>query len=140
MSDAELADRIAIDDQLARYCRAIDTDDWDLLDEVFAPDAVVDYTSSGGIRGIFPEVKAWLAHVLPHFAVRQHYVTNREVTIDGDVATSRAYLYNPMGVRRADGGVDLFFTGGVYRDRWRRTPAGWRIVERVEVELWRHGR
>jgi hypothetical protein len=140
MSDRALADRLAIEDQLVRYCRAIDAGEWDLLDAVFTPDAVLDYTSSGGIRGVFPDVKAWLASVLPRFAVRQHYVTNREIAIDGDVATSRAYLYNPMGTRRPDGGTDLFFTGGEYRDRWRRTPDGWRIVERVETEWWRDRR
>ena len=135
-----IADRLAIEDQLTRYCRAIDTGAWDLLDAVFTPDAVIDYTSSGGIRGSFPEVKAWLARVLPRFAVRQHLVTNHEITIDGDRATSRAYLYNPMGLRRDDGGVDLFHVGGEYQDRWRRTADGWRIVERVEIERWRDGR
>jgi hypothetical protein len=134
---ASLADRFAIADQLARYCRAIDTGEWDLLDTIFTPDAIIDYTSSGGIRGAFPEVKAWLAGVLPRFPVRQHFVSNQEITIDGDVAVSRAYLYNPMGRRRDDGGVDLFFTGGVYQDRWRRTRDGWRIVERIEIEFWR---
>ena len=140
MSDprlAALADRLAIDDQLTRYCRAIDGGEWDLLDAVFTPDAVLDYTSSGGIRGAFPEVKAWLAQVLPLFAVRQHFVTNRDVTLDGDAATSRCYLLNPMGRRRDDGGVDLFVTGATYVDRWRRTAEGWRIVERTLVEHWR---
>ena len=132
-----LADRLAIEEALARYCRAIDFGEWDVLDTVFTRDAVLDYTSSGGIRGAFPEVKAWLAKVLPLFPVRQHYVTNREITLRGDEATSSAYLYNPMGRRRDDGGADLFFTGGVYRDRWRRTPDGWRIVERIETEIWR---
>jgi len=142
MSDAvtRLADRLAIDDQLTRYCRAIDTGTWDLLDEVFTPDAVVDYTSSGGQRGAYREIKAWLASVLPSFAMRQHLVTNREIAIDGDTATSRAYLLNPMGIRRADGGLDLFITGATYHDRWRRTPNGWRLVERVLEEHWRDRR
>jgi len=142
MSDAvtRLADRLAIDDQLTRYCRAIDTGAWDLLDDVFTPDAVVDYTSSGGQRGTYREIKAWLASVLPNFAMRQHLVTNREITIDGDTATSRAYLLNPMGIRRADGGLDLFITGATYHDRWRRTPDGWRLVERVLEEHWRDRR
>lgn len=137
---AALADRLAIDDQLTRYCRAIDTGEWDLLDGIFTPDAVLDYTSSGGIRGTFAEVKPWLAQVLPLFPIRLHYVTNREVEITGDAATSRAYLYNPMGTTSPEGKVTLFFTGGVYHDRWRRTADGWRIVERVEVEHWRDGR
>lgn len=132
-----VADRLAIEAQLARYCRAIDTGAWDLLDDVFAPDAVLDYTSPGGIRGVFPDVKAWLAQVLPLFDVRQHYVTNLEVEVAGDAATSRAYLYNPMGRRDADGRLSLVVMGGVYHDRWRRTPGGWRIVERIETETWR---
>jgi hypothetical protein len=132
-----VADRIAIAEQLARYCRAIDTGEWDLLDGVFTPDAVLDYTSPGGIRGGFAEVKAWLAEVLPLFPIRQHYVTNLEIELDADAGTSRAYLYNPMGRRNDDGGVSLFVTGGRYEDRWRRTPGGWRIVERVETETWR---
>lgn len=135
-----LADRTAIDEQLARYCRAIDTGEWDLLDTIFTPDAVLDYTSSGGIRGAYADVKPWLAKILPLFAVRQHYVTNREIALDGDSATSLAYLYNPMGRRRDDGGLDLFFVGGTYRDRWVRTAEGWRIVERVETEWWREVR
>ncbi len=135
-----LADRAAIEDQLSRYCRAIDTGDWDLLDAIFTPDAVLDYGSSGGQRGPYPEMKAWLAEVLPLFAVRQHLVVNREITLTGDTATSRASLLNPMGVRRPDGGVQMFYTGGTYHDRWRRTGDGWRIVERVLEEHWRDGR
>ena len=124
----EIGARLDIDEQLARYCRAIDTGDWDLLDSIFTPDALLDYTSSGGIRGAYPEVKAWLAKVLPLFAMRQHYVTNREVTLDGDRASSVTYLYNPMGRRRDDGGLDLFFVGGTYRDRWVRVGGDWRIA------------
>jgi hypothetical protein len=45
-----------------------------------------------------------------------------------------------MGVRRPDGGLDLFFAGGTYHDRWQRSPAGWRIVERRLDEHWRDGR
>ena len=139
MSDI-LADRVAIDEQLSRYCRAIDTADWDLLDTIFTTDAQLDYTSSGGRRGAYPEMKTWLAEVLPLFAVRHHLVANREITIDADVATSRASLLNPMGVRRPDGAIDIFYTGGTYHDRWRRTPDGWRITERVLEEHWRDSR
>lgn len=137
-----LADRLAIDDLLTRYCRAIDTKDWDLLDTVFVPDATIDYTSSGGVRGQLPAVKAWLAEVLPRFPMSQHLVTNRDVRVDGDVATSRCYFYNPMGAPAPDGGLALFFVGGYYNDRLVRTPAGWRITERIEEQAWidRRGR
>src|SRR5262245_43977491 len=98
MTPTQIGDRLEVGEQLSRYCRAIDAGEWDLLDTIFTADAMLDYTSSGGIRGPYSEVKPWLAKVLPLFAVRQHYVTNRELTLDGDRATSVAYLYNPMGV------------------------------------------
>src|SRR5262252_5400847 len=94
-----LADRLAIDDLLTRYAAAIDARDWDALDDVFTSDALIDYTAAGGIKGRFPEVKAWLATALGGYAMSQHYVTNRTVRVEGDTATSRSYVYNPMGKR-----------------------------------------
>ena len=132
----EISDRLEIDALLSRYARAIDTLDWELLDTVFTPDARIDYTATGGICGAYPEIRAWLGQVLPGFAMRQHFVTNREITLDGDQATSRALLFNPMGMRNQAGGLDLFYVGGCYVDRLRRTPAGWRIVERREEQGW----
>ena len=140
ISPAEVADRMAILDLLHRYCRAIDTKDWDLLDQVFTPEAWIDYTSSGGTKGRFAEVKEWLAVTLVRFAMTQHLVTNVEITLDGDRAASRAYFYNPMGTARAEGGLDLFFVGGYYVDRLERTPLGWRIAERLEQQAWVQGR
>jgi len=131
-----IADRLAIQDLLVRYCKAIDGDDWELLDTVFTPDAQIDYTSSGGIAGAYPEVRAWLAQILPNFPVKQHLVTNFDVTIDGDRARSRAYFYNPMGRPKPEGGVALFFVGGWYVDELVRTAAGWRIAKRLEQQSW----
>ena len=99
-------------------------------------DAWIDYSSSGGTTGRYPEVRTWLAGVLPAFAMRQHLVTNLEVELDGDRATSRCCLYNPMGRARSDGPVQLFFIGGTYEDELVRTPSGWRIARRTERQSW----
>lgn len=63
-ADTRVADRIAIDDLLTHYATLIDGGRFDELDQVFTPDAVLDYRSAGGIRGPFPDVRAWLASVL----------------------------------------------------------------------------
>jgi hypothetical protein len=105
---------------------------------VFTPDAFVDYTSAGGIKGQFPEVKAWLASVLPHFPAYQHFVTNKDIRIDGDTATSRAGFYNPMAQDKP-GGLSFFFVGGEYHDELVRTPSGWRIKQRIEKSIWVDG-
>ena len=133
---AQIADRLAIEDLLTRYCVAIDTRDWELLDTIFVPDAFVDYTSSGGVKGPYPEVRAWLADVLPRFAMSQHLVTNKQISISGDAATSRAYFYNPMGTSQPNGKLALFFVGGYYEDALVRTGEGWRIERRIEKQAW----
>ena len=136
MTEAELADRIEIDDLLTRYATAVDTRDWDLYKSVFTADAVIDYTSSGGIRGELAEVTEWLSDALSGFSMSQHMVTNRDIRVAGDAATSRSYFYNPMGRTKRDGTLALMFVGGYYRDRLRRTDAGWRIVERIQDTAW----
>jgi 3-phenylpropionate/cinnamic acid dioxygenase small subunit len=141
MSDAiqALTDRLEIEDVLTRYAWSIDTATWDGLDEVFTPDAFIDYTSAGGIKGAFPEIKEWLSTVLPHFPAYQHLVTNKDIRIDGDTATSRCQFYNPMAQKAADGGTSMFFVGGEYRDKLVRTSDGWRISERIEHSVWTDG-
>jgi hypothetical protein len=129
----QLSDRIEIADLLTTYTRAVDTGEWDLLDAVFTPDARIDYTATGGIQGAFPEVKAWLAEILPAFARRQHLLCQSAVVLDGDAATATVYFANPMVSVHAD--VEhLFACGGYYHHDLVRTPAGWRS-RRVTQEL-----
>jgi 3-phenylpropionate/cinnamic acid dioxygenase small subunit len=132
----EISDRIEIDDLLTRYATAVDTRDWDLYQTVFTPDAFIDYTSSGGIRGELTEVTKWLSDALSGFSMSQHLVTNRDIRLAGDTATSRSYFYNPMGRTKRDGTLDLMFVGGYYRDQLRRTGDGWRIAERIQDTAW----
>ena len=137
-----LADRLEVDDLLTRYTRAIDTGEWDRLDEVFTADAEIDYTSTGGIRGGYPEVKAWLAQNLPMFPRRQHVLGQREVLLDGDPAqTGRvtAYFLNPMVLPQRDGSELLWEFGGLYHHDLVRTGSGWRSRGLVEELCWKRG-
>jgi 3-phenylpropionate/cinnamic acid dioxygenase small subunit len=134
-----LADRLEIEAVLTRYAWALDSKQFDELDAVFTPDAHIDYTSSGGEAGAYPDVKAWLAKVLPNFPAYQHLVTNKQITVDGDRATSRAEFYNPMVMANRDGATSIFFVGGEYHDQLVRTPNGWRITNRVEKSIWTDG-
>jgi 3-phenylpropionate/cinnamic acid dioxygenase small subunit len=131
----ELFDRLEIDELLTRYATAIDSKNFDLLDTVFTPDAHIDYTTAGGVAGDFPTVKAWLADVLPYFAQYQHVVGNRDVTLDGDTASSISKFFNPMVMENGD----TFFCGGEYRDQLVRTADGWRIKDRFEQAVWTYG-
>src|SRR3990172_4916311 len=50
----ELADRLEIQGVLARYAWALDAREYNRLDDVFTPDAFLDYTTAGGLKGGFP--------------------------------------------------------------------------------------
>ncbi|MGP0029715.1 MAG: nuclear transport factor 2 family protein [Acidimicrobiales bacterium] len=128
-------DRFAMDDLLTRYATAIDGLDWELLDTVFTRDAHLDYRSAGGIEGTYPEVRRWLADVLPVFEVTQHLVVNREFGRRGDGAQARSCFLN-VNRLQVRGEPWLFTVGGRYRDRLADTPGGWRIEERIEDTLW----
>jgi hypothetical protein len=131
-----LMDRLEIDDLLCRYSVAIDTKNWDLLAEVFTPDAKIDYTSSQGIQGRFPEVAAWLEKSLTQFPMNQHMLGNRHIELNGDSGTGRTYFFNPNSLADEAGVVSTFFVGGYYLDRFVRTPEGWRIEDRYEEGAW----
>lgn len=128
----EMSDRLEIQDLLARYSFAIDDHDWDALDRVFTPDAHIDYTAAGGIKGRYPEVKEWLASVLPLFAITQHLAATTTLDLAGDTAQARTILFNPMVSRDDRGDEHVLFVGLWYRDELVRTTDGWRIARRVE--------
>ncbi len=135
LSQQEISDRIEIGDLLVRYTRAIDTKDWALLDSVFLPDARVDYRSSGGIAGAYPEVRAWLEKALAAFPAMMHMIGNTTVELDGDAAHTRTYVINPMGFPKEDGGLHVFTVAAHYVDELVRTADGWRIARRVEEQV-----
>ena len=140
MDQQEISDRLEILDVLTRYTRAIDTGDFDRLDTVFTPDAQIDYTESGGIAAGFPEVKPWLAEMLPaFFPKRMHTLGQVEVVLRGDEADVAAYFHNPMPMDDGQGGEKIVEFGGLYHHTMTRTPDGWRSRKLHEEVVWKRG-
>jgi hypothetical protein len=135
----ELSDRLEIESLLTRYTRAIDTGDWDRLDKVFTPDAEIDYTSTGGIAASYPEVKSWLAEMLPIFPRRMHTLGQVDSEVSGDTASVAAYFHNPMILPQQDGTELLVEFGGIYHHDLVRTPDGWRSRRLLEELVWKRG-
>ncbi|MER3453266.1 MAG: hypothetical protein C4321_06495 [Chloroflexota bacterium] len=139
MTPPEIVDREEIQALLMRYAAAVDGRDWELYRSVFTADAIIDYTSAGGIRGGLDEVTEWMRTVMERFVVSQHPTWLVELSVDGDVAVGRSCFFNPMGWLDAEGRQRMFFVGGWYRDRFVRTGGTWRIAERTEEAAWFHG-
>nr|WP_269781707.1 nuclear transport factor 2 family protein [Nocardia bovistercoris] len=132
MSLQEISDRMEIQDLMVRYSHAVDTGQWDLLDEVFTPDAHVDYSAMGGSAGDLATTKKFLAEVMPTFPAFQHLVTNSSITVAGDTATARTICHNPMLTPGRDGASTLMLCGLWYLDTFVRVDGAWRIARRVE--------
>ncbi len=135
LSLAEISDRLEIQQLLVDYTTAIDQRRFDDLDRVFTPDAYIDYRAMGGIDGTFPEVKAWLAEVLPNFPAYYHLIGNVDVRLAGDTATGRTACFNPMKFEGEGGsGGPVAFLALWYNDEFVRTADGWRISRRSETK------
>jgi hypothetical protein len=134
----ELSDRLEIQDLLVDYCYAVDKHRWDDLDAIFTPDAVLDFTATGGERGDLVSIKAFFERALNLFAGHQHLVATSKVEIDGDTASSRTICHNPMWFNQ-DGAEQVMYVGLWYHDTFVRTPDGWRISKRVQEKGYLHG-
>jgi hypothetical protein len=117
---ADVVDRMAIIDQLSRYCLAVDFGDWEALESIFAVDVDATYLlGPHGLDDVHRDDRAgiigWLRSVLGESSVQApvHAMTNHLVTVDGDAGRSSSYLANG---------------GGTYEAEWRRTPDGWRAT------------
>ena len=129
-------DHQAIVDVTLAYAWALDSGDWDALDEVFAEDATALLLNqhSEGRTAIVLRIRTSLAP----FDSTQHIVTNHQVSITGDSAFCRSYL-QAQHVRKGASGGDTFIIAGRYEDDLVRSDAGWRIAHRTLIEMWRDG-
>jgi ketosteroid isomerase-like protein len=118
------------------YCWALDSKDFDGLDQVFTDDATA-LLRSALLEGRHA-IKQRIRSSVEPLDATQHTVTNHMITVDGDRATSRCYLHS-QHVRRGTPGGELFVIAGRYEDQLVRTSAGWRIAHRTLVEVWQDG-
>lgn len=127
-----LADRLAIDEVLVRYCRGIDRCDGDELRRVFAPDAVLDYGVGPQARdGTIDQLLAGLRAM----RLTQHSISNALVEIDGDRARAETYC-TALHILGLPGQEIEMVVGGRYLDRLERRDGAWQIAERLYVMDW----
>jgi len=117
-------DRMNILQLFARYCHIVDDCTWEKLPEVFAEDAILDYSSLGesvqglptrmnGVGEFMAFLTATMAGMGPGLT---HFMTNHLITVRGD----EAYIISHNHVLNIP-------QGGHYTSHARRTPEGWRI-------------
>ena len=131
-SSAVIADRLAVCRLAPTYALGIDSRDEALVRSVFAPDA--------RLRGALGEASAdeYIPRLLAgvaRYEATMHNITNQYAVIDGDDADVWSYAVALHFVAGGADGTDLAM-GVQYRDRARRTAAGWVVARRDTVTLW----
>lgn len=118
----DAADRLELHELPGRYGDAIDDRDWPRLARIFTEDATFDLTDLGGPR------LAGLAEI-------QRYM-------DTEAVHPRTHLMTNIYADETDAGVKLFFRivallpdrkvgTASYFDDVVKTPAGWRVKDRI---------
>jgi hypothetical protein len=134
MDSTEIADRLAIAETLALYCRGIDRCDPAQLAAAFTPEAMIDY--GDGARRVAEAIPALMAG-LRAMRLTQHNISNTIMRIAGKTARAETHcvaLHIMPGAGR-EGEIELV-VGGRYLDRLERRDGRWLIAERLYVMDW----
>jgi hypothetical protein len=126
-----LADREAIRDCVARYCRGIDRFDRELVLSAFHADALDEHGKFVGNPAEFVDW-ALVQHEAAHLS-HEHYMLNHLSELDGDTAHAETYF---LFVSMNRQGKPLTMGGGRYIDRFERRDSRWAIAARVTLRDW----
>ena len=132
MDITEVADRLAIAETLALYCRGIDRCDGALLAEVFTPDARIDY---GDGEKSTEETIPGLVAALGAMRLTQHNISNTVMRLSGDTAKAETNCVALHIIPTPEGETEVV-VGGRYLDRLEKREGRWRIAERLYVMDW----
>lgn len=115
----------------ARYCRFVDTKQWESLTDLFTPDASLFFPESQNEPCNLLDAMTFIRSALAPPMVSIHHVLAPEITFEGPdtakgVWAMKDYLRWPESATSALGLQTL--TGfGHYHEEYRRTAAGWKI-------------
>jgi hypothetical protein len=120
----------------ARYCRCLDTKDWDGYAAVYTEDAVLDTSPAGGLRVEGrDELVSYVRSSITEDTITTHHIHAPEIEIDGDKAKGIWAMQDrniwPSGRKL------LGF--GHYHERYVRVDGAWKIAEskltRINFEM-----
>jgi SnoaL-like domain len=119
------------------YTVAVDSQTWDLFDQVFTADIRADFggPAQWHDRASF---KRDFAAVHAPFKATQHTISNHRVLVDGDRGYCFSYV-RAMFIRDVPKGGDLFEGAGWYDDVLEQMSGAWRIKQRTNRTFWSGG-
>ena len=128
----ELVAREAIRKVLYTYCRALDRMDRPLASTVFHPDATAHY--DGIFEGTGEAFLDWVWDSHAAMDRHSHQITNTLIEVEGDRATSEAYVTVVLWTRPDADRKQLEIVGrGRYVDRMECRDGVWAIAHRLHL-------
>lgn len=124
MDDAS-AIRLVVD----LYGLGVDSQQWDLFDEVFTPDVHAEYGGGTKVFRDLASLKEDFAAFHAPFDATQHAMANMIHEVEGEVAHALTYGIWLL-VKRGTPGGDVFRANGWYDDELVRGGRGWLIRRR----------
>jgi SnoaL-like protein len=130
---AEMANRMAIADVLAKHSRGVDRADEAALKDAYWPDAEVAYGAYNGPAHPFCEN---LPKAIRQYSATQHRVTNISIDFKGDDAVVESYVtaYHHRSVPDGDDSQLTYY--GRYVDHMQKRGDCWKIMFRRVVMDW----
>lgn len=116
------------------YGFAVDTQSWNLLDQVFTADVDADYSETSHWHDL-ATLKSDFEVFHDPFDGTQHTMMNHLVNVKGDRAYAMTYATWRL-IRHGLAGGDCWEGTGWYDDVLDRTAAGWRISSRICRIIW----
>lgn len=134
----EFADFAAISEVKARYCRFLDTKDWESWGDLFTDDFELDTRPSGGMLTHGRDEALRIVQTSIGSAVTVHQVHSPEMRIEGDTAhvvwamQDRVIWSEDRAAKMGNAGLTGF---GHYHERYVRQGGRWRIAAQVLTRL-----
>lgn len=133
-----ITDYLAICEVKARYCRTLDTKDWEGYADVFTADLILDTRPAGGIITHGRDEALRMVRASVETATTCHHVHSPEIRIDGDTADV-VWAMQDRVVWGADRKAKMGNAGhtgfGHYHERYVRQDGRWRIAEQRLTRL-----
>ena len=128
-----LLDKQAIQEVLLRYARGVDRMDLDLVRSCYHPGAIDEH---GNFSGPVEEFLPWVSARLATMQYAMHFLSNRLIDVQGDVAWSESYCIANRRMSSESGRDDDQVSGLRYLDRFERRNGEWRIAHRKLAWEW----
>ncbi|MCB1675834.1 MAG: nuclear transport factor 2 family protein [Halioglobus sp.] len=131
MTLEELADRMAIQQLVCKYSRAIDRRDYALLKSLYAEGSMDEH--GGMFSGSGAQYVDWVSTLLENSGHTSHQILNHMIELDGNYAEGEVYTCNVHIMENAEGEAVNVSTGSRYLDKYTKSDCGWQFLHRKTV-------